>query len=169
MPNTLSYCQRNITSQNLSSPISIIKVIITWEWTLRLLNYDRSTGLSMGEKKYSDENESVMSANLEKDAGVNKSLHPYLKSDLAHHYDVLLIAQSIFLAPLPLSWGERWLRSVICACLPVYLILVGEMSFTQKRKKIIIIIILLIINITLLGTATIMRKKTKKRTVPRYH
>lgn len=57
----------------------------------------------MGEKKLSDGNESVMSANLEEDAEVNKSWHPYLKSDLAHHCDVLLIEESILLAPLSLS------------------------------------------------------------------
>ena len=57
----------------------------------------------MGEKKLSDRNESVMSANLEEDAEVNKSWHPYLKSDLAHHCDVLLIEESILLAPLSLS------------------------------------------------------------------
>ena len=43
MPSTLSYYRRNITSQNWSSPTSIIKVIIPLEWTLRLLNYDRTT------------------------------------------------------------------------------------------------------------------------------
>ena len=32
-----------------------------------------------------------MSANLEEDEEVNKSWHPYLKSDLAHHWGVSLI------------------------------------------------------------------------------
>ena len=54
----------------------------------------------MGEKELKDGNESVMSANLEEDAEVNKSWHPYLKSD---HRDVLLIVESILLAPLSLS------------------------------------------------------------------
>ena len=57
----------------------------------------------MGEKKLRDENESVMSANLEEDVEVNKSCHRYLKSDLAHHCDVFLIVESILLAPLLLS------------------------------------------------------------------
>ena len=45
---------RNITSQKLSPPTSIVKFIITLEWTLRLLNYDRRTGLSMEENKLSE-------------------------------------------------------------------------------------------------------------------
>ena len=53
----------------------------------------------MGEKKLSDGNESVMSANLEEDAEENKSWHPYLKPDLAHHCSVSLIMESILLAP----------------------------------------------------------------------
>ena len=57
----------------------------------------------MGEKKLSDGNESVLSANLEEDAEVNKSWHSYLKSYFAHHCDVLLIVESILLAPLSLS------------------------------------------------------------------
>ena len=57
----------------------------------------------MGEKKLSDGNESVMSANLEEDAEVNKSWHPYLEPDLAHHCDVLLTVESMLLAPLSLS------------------------------------------------------------------
>ena len=71
--------------------------------SLRLLNYDRATGLSMGEKKLSDGHESVMSANLEEDTEVNKSWHPYLKPDLVHHCHVLLTVKSILQAPLSLS------------------------------------------------------------------
>ena len=71
----ISHYRRNVTSQNLSSPTSIIKVIITPECTLRSLNYyDRNTGLSMGEKKLSDGNEIIMYANLEENAEVNKSM-----------------------------------------------------------------------------------------------
>ena len=51
----------------------------------------------MGEKKLSDGNESVMSVNFEENAEVNKSWHLYLKPDLAHHYDVLLMVESILL------------------------------------------------------------------------
>ena len=40
----------------------------------------------MRKKKLSDGNEGIMSANLEKDVKVNKSWHPYLKPDLAHHF-----------------------------------------------------------------------------------
>ena len=54
----------------------------------------------MGEKKLSDGDESVMSANLEEDAEVNKSWHHYLKVDLAHHSNALLIVESILLVPL---------------------------------------------------------------------
>ena len=57
----------------------------------------------MGEKKLSDGNEIVMHANLEEDAGVSKSWHSILKSYFAHHCDVLLIVDSILLAPLSLS------------------------------------------------------------------
>ena len=57
----------------------------------------------MGEKKLSDGNESAISANLEEDAVVHKSWHPNLKLDLTHHCDVLLIVESILLAPLSLS------------------------------------------------------------------
>ena len=41
----------------------------------------------MGDKELSDGNESVMTANLEEDAEVKKSWHPYLKLHLAHHCD----------------------------------------------------------------------------------
>ena len=57
----------------------------------------------MGKKKLSDGNESVMSVNLDEDAEGNRSWHPYLKLDLAHHCDFLLIVESILLAPLSLS------------------------------------------------------------------
>ena len=57
----------------------------------------------MGEKKLSDGNESVMSANSEEDPEVIKSWHPHLKQDLARHCDVLPIVKSILLAPLSLS------------------------------------------------------------------
>ena len=57
----------------------------------------------MGEKKLGHGNESVMSANLEEDAEVNKSWHPYLKSDLPYHCDVLLIVEWNLPAPLSLS------------------------------------------------------------------
>ena len=57
----------------------------------------------MGENKLSDGNESVMSANLEENAEVNKSWDPYLKPDLANPCDVLLIVELILLAPLLLS------------------------------------------------------------------
>ena len=56
----------------------------------------------MGENKLSGGNVSVMSANLEESAEVNKSWHLYLKPDLAHHHDVLLIVESILMAPLTL-------------------------------------------------------------------
>ena len=44
-----------------------------------------------------------MPANLEENAEVNRPWHPYLKLDLTHHCDVLLIVESILLAPLLLS------------------------------------------------------------------
>ena len=63
-----------------------------------MLNYDKNTELSRGENKLSDGNESVMSANLEEEAQVSKSWHPYLKLYFAHHFDALLIVESILLA-----------------------------------------------------------------------
>jgi len=60
----------------------------------------------MGEKKLSDGNEIIMFANLEENAEVNKSWHPYLKPDLANHCDLSLIVESILLALLSLSCRE---------------------------------------------------------------
>lgn len=57
----------------------------------------------MGEKKLSDGNETVMSADLEEDAEESKSWYPYLQLDSAHHCDVLVIVESILLAPSSLS------------------------------------------------------------------
>lgn len=57
----------------------------------------------MGERKLSYGNESIISANSEENAELNKSWYPYPKPDLAHHYDVLLIVESILLALLSLS------------------------------------------------------------------
>ena len=55
--------------------------------------------------------ESVRSANLEEDAEVNKSWHPYPKLDLAHHCDVLLIVKSISRKVT----AKRYLYLFICA------------------------------------------------------
>ena len=38
--------------------------------------------------------------NLEENAEVKKSWHPYLKPDVAHHCDVFLTVESILLAPI---------------------------------------------------------------------
>jgi len=57
----------------------------------------------MGEKQLSNGNKSVMSANLEENAVVKKPWHPYLKTDLTHNCDVLLIVEPILQALLSLS------------------------------------------------------------------
>ena len=57
-----------------------------------------------------------MSANLK----TPTSRHSYLKPDLAHHCDNLLILESILLALLSLTLQERLLGSLIYLCLFTY-------------------------------------------------